>query len=284
MNRQPVCLATIVGVTLLTLGATVGIDSIAQSAVAEENEPNDTFENRETQPADVTIVTGELTQRFDPSDFDYEFSGMMSPGEASTFAIDDLDASEPFYAWIDNGSDGPDTVIGTFNAAGELIGTDDDSSPSGNGVASGIGGTAGDDGMVRLAVTGFPDFEFQALNSNGALVHEQSGEYQVRVKTGIDAPEGDVDYYSISGIDPGTGFTLEVTDANFDSILVWLDDDGNVVTVDDDGGTELLSKIRGFVPLSGSINFAISAFGDPEFTGNHIESGPYSISVELTGE
>jgi hypothetical protein len=262
----------------------MGMKAIAQPAIAEDTEPNDTFENRETRSADTPSITGELTQRFDSSDFDYEFSGMMSPGEASSFTIDDLDASEPFYAWIDNGSDGPDTVIGIFNAAGDLLGIDDDSSPSGNGIASGIGGTVGDDGTVRLAVTGFPDFEFQALNSNGALVHEQSGEYQVRVKTGIDAPAGDVDYYSVSGIEPGTGFTIEITDANFDSILVWLDDDGTVVTIDDDGGTELLSKIRGFVPLSGTINFAISAFGDPEFTGDHIESGPYSISVELAGE
>lgn len=280
MTLRPSLPTLALSATLLLVGA---FSSIAVHAA--DTEPNDEFETRSTVELDGATISieSELEQRFDPATSDYSFSETLSPGEASSFQLDDLPASESFYAWIDNGLEGPDTVIGVFDQDNVLVRSDDDGSPVGNGVASGIGGTVNPDGTVRLAVTGFPDLDFASLKADSGETHQESGPYEVRVMLGIEAPEGDVDYYSIPDLTPGAEFTIEITQAEFDTILVWLDDNGDAVYIDDDGGTELLSRLRGFVPLSGTVNFAVSAFGDPEFAGTHIDSGSYTVSINVSG-
>lgn len=284
MNCLLMTLRHFLPTTALSAGLLLVGTFISPSVDAADTEPNNTFETRAVTELDSAAISieAELEQKFDPATSDYSFPETLNPGEASSFQLDDLPASEPFYAWIDNGLEGPDTVIGIFDENNTLINSDDDSSPIGNGVASGLGGTVNPDGTVRLAVTGFPDFDFASLASESGDTHQESGPYEVRVTLGIEAPQGDVDYYSIPNLTPGAEFTIEITRAEFDTILVWLDDAGSVVYIDDDGGNELLSRLRGFVPLSGTVNFAVSAFGDLEFSGTHIESGAYTLAVELS--
>lgn len=252
--------------------------AIALPAHANETEPNDGYGDRQILSPGTTTIQGELTNQFDPDEFDYSFSGVMTPGHAETYDIDDLTPTEPFYAWVDNGTTGPDTVMALFNEDDILLTSDDDSSPVGSGVASALGGVVNPDGSIHLAVSGFPDFEFAGLKPDSGAVHQESGDFEVRVKLGMDAPQGDVDYYTFTDLTPGTAFEIEVTDAPFDTTLAWLDDNGEIIYVDDDGGQELLSRVRGYVPLSGNVSVALTAFGDVEFTGRHIESGAYTLT------
>jgi hypothetical protein len=253
--------------------------AIALPGHANETEPNDTFGDRQVLPAETTTIQGELTNQFDPDEFDYSFSGTMTPGSAEAYDITDVSPAEPFYAWINNGTTGPDTVMGLFSEEDVLLTSDDDSSPVGSGVASAVGGVVNPDGTIHLAVSGFPDFEFTGLDPDSGVVHQESGDFEVRVKMGMDAPQGDVDYYTFTDLTPGTAFEIEVTEAPFDTTLAWLDDNGDIIYVDDDGGQELLSRVRGYVPLSGNVSVALTAFGDVEFIGQHIESGAYTLTL-----
>lgn len=262
---------------LCTACAMMFVAAIPASAADEE--PNDSFENREIVSSEITAVQGELTSRFDPAEFDYSFSSTMVPGQATAFDVEDLTPAEPFYAWIDNGEAGPDTVMGVFGPDNTLLAADDDSSPIGNGVASGLGGEVNTDGTIHLAVSGFPDFEFSGLKDGGADVHQESGDYEVRIMLGTNRPEGDVDYYTFTGLEPGSEFAVEVTQGSFDSVLAWLNEEGEILYMDDDGGQELLSKVRGYVPASGNVSVAISAFGDAALSGRHIESGAYTLTL-----
>ncbi len=253
------------------------IVAIAPPGYAVDNEPNDSYGDRNVLPSNTTTVQGELTNRFDPDEFDYTFSGTMTPGRAESFEIENLIPIEPFFAWIDNGTTGPDTVMGILNQDGIFLSSDDDGSPVGNGVASGLGGVVNPDGTIRLAVSGFPDFDFAGLKTEDANIHQERGSFEVRVRLGTDVPQSDVDFYTFTELTPGSAFTVEITEASFDTTLAWLDDDGEIIYTDDDGGQELLSRIRGYVPLSGNVTLAITAFGDVEFSGQHLESGTYTF-------
>lgn len=259
--------------------ACIAVLASALPGLTSENEPNNRYGDRETLSPETTVVQGELTNQFDPTDFDYTFPGTITPGSAESFDLENLTPTESFFAWIDNGEAGPDTIMGLFSEEDILLNSDDDGSPVGNGVASGLSGVVNPDGTIHLVVSGFPDFEFDSLKEDTAVVHQETGNFEVLVKMGMDVPQGDVDYYTFTDLTPGTAFEIEVTQAPFDSTLAWLDDDGAIIYVDDDGGQELLSRVRGYVPLSGNVSVAITAFGDVEFAGQHIESGEYTLTL-----
>ncbi|MEM9448896.1 MAG: VPLPA-CTERM sorting domain-containing protein [Cyanobacteria bacterium P01_E01_bin.6] len=261
----------------LAIASTVLL-SLALPGHALDNEPNDRYGDRDVLESGITVVQGDLARRFDPDAFDYAFSSTMIPGSAESFDLEDLTPEQPFFAWIDNGDLGPDTVMGLLSEENLLLNWDDDSSPVGNGVASALSGVVNPDGTIHLAVSGFPDFEFIGLKDSTAGIHQESGNFDVRVTLGV-AQAGDVDYYSFTDLVPGSAFAVEVTQASFDTTLAWLDEQGDVIYVDDDGGQDLWSRVRGYVPLSGTVNIAITAFGDVEFSGQHIESGDYTLAL-----
>jgi len=70
-----------------------------------------------------------------------------------------------------------------------------------------------------------------------------------------------------------------VTSGEFDSILGWLDNSGNILQVDDDGGSGLLSKKEGIVPAGGQLHLALTGYDDFDLQGNHFESGEYVLSL-----
>ncbi|MCA9263408.1 MAG: PEP-CTERM sorting domain-containing protein [Planctomycetales bacterium] len=215
---------------------------------------------------------------------------------------------------------GADLVLGFFtdNTYTTLIDSDDDSSSSGNGLASGLTGlSVNADGSIPLQVTGFDDFGF-----TGA--HTEAGEYDVLVDvydgfgglitsftdTGIlsigvvdsylysdvawiggtfdvnldnlvGVGPDPLDFYTFTGLTPGALFTAEITAGDFDTELGWFDDSGALLSVDDDSGVGTLSLITGVVPASGQLVFAVTGYPDDLLTGAHAENGAYTLTVTV---
>ncbi|HAG84424.1 MAG TPA: VPLPA-CTERM sorting domain-containing protein [Cyanobacteria bacterium UBA12227] len=237
-------------------------------AQASERQSNNTFTTRESLPTKSTSVEGVIG--LDKISFGFRFLESLSPGEVDSFRIPNLTPFRGFLAQIDNSSSGVDTILGSFDENGNLITFDDD---SGMGVASALGGSVNPDGTLNLRVTGYADF---SLSNN----HSQSGDYKLSVLMG-DYVEGDVDFFSFSNLLGGSPFTAQITFGGFDSILGWFDDDGNLITADDDSGEGVLSLINGIVPRSGNLIFGVTGFEDFDINGGHLEVGSYTLSLEV---
>lgn len=208
-----------------------------------------------------------------------------------------------------------DTVLAMFDGNGEFIRGDDD---SGEGLLCSLTGIVGEDGVLNLAVSGFPDFDFNGTADGSDFPHGQSGDYQLVVtpialpqvqETDINsffllrdqftADDGliidanlradgvDRDYFEITGLTPGAYFEAEIFDSGLDTVLGALDQHGNIIDIDDDSGSGLLCKIDGVVPESGVLNFAVSGYPDFDFDGSsdfegvaHGESGDYNLAIQ----
>jgi Ca2+-binding RTX toxin-like protein len=90
---------------------------------------------------------------------------------------------------------GLDTVLGRFDAQGAVIETDDD---GGQGPLSQLAGVVADDGILNLAVSGYPDFDFNGTDDGVGGPHGESGDYELVVRVGgasareiIGTPEND---------------------------------------------------------------------------------------------
>ncbi|MDG3005621.1 Ig-like domain-containing protein [Paludisphaera mucosa] len=55
---------------------------------------------------------------FDPSIYDYSFSGTLNPGAVDSYPIPSVPQFTPYIAWIDNtvGAGAPDTILGAFDS------------------------------------------------------------------------------------------------------------------------------------------------------------------------
>jgi hypothetical protein len=77
---------------------------------------------------------------------------------------------------------GPDTTMGALSATGVILESDDDSSPYGNGSASGLSLlNVNSNGTIRLRVSGFQDFNFDGIDDYWSTPHDQAGPYQLTV-------------------------------------------------------------------------------------------------------
>jgi hypothetical protein len=54
-----------------------------------------------------------------------------------------------------------------------------------------------------------------------------------------------------------------------------------LLEIDDDRGGGTLSLIRGAVPASGMLTFAVTGFGDTEFLGTHEQAGDYVLELTI---
>ena len=120
--------------TAVLSAAALAAVSVCSDARAGENEPgNDSFPGQ--------TVAGDET-------------GVSLMGDLIDYGC--LDEGEPFNECA------PDTIIGAFDIGGLLLESDDDDSPLGNGLASGVFGVplSKSGGVVSLIVTGFPDYDF----------------------------------------------------------------------------------------------------------------------------
>ena len=87
------------------------------------------------------------------------YLGIGGFGDVDFYTFTGLTAGEAFSAEIVSGD--PDTILGLFDASGNLIESDDD---GGNDLLSRIVGVVGASGSLTFAVTGFDDFDFDGLH------------------------------------------------------------------------------------------------------------------------
>ena len=99
--------------------------------------------------------------------------------------------------------------------------------------------------------------------------------------TDINPVGADVDYYRFYA-QAGRTLIAEVRTGNvLDSVLGLFDHGtGQLLAVDDDGGTGLLSRIVFEIPSSGIYSLAVSAFDDLDFTGDGASGGRYVLDIE----
>jgi hypothetical protein len=224
---------------------------------------------------------------------------------------------------------GPDTLLSIRNESRLIVDVDDNSSDLGDGRASGfsivdvnpLGSIdfvvtgAGDDGFtgdhnqsgdfkvivdvfdedgfyidllseVRTLKPGFVE-EFSFRNS-----FYEGGTYEVNVDNALTPiTDGDVDFFTFTGLAPGFPFTAQTYDSlwppdlwphsGVDTVLGWFDATGALLDANDDGGTGLLSRITGVVPANGKLTFAVSGYLDDEnFFGNHVQSGIFTLFLQ----
>jgi hypothetical protein len=218
-------------------------------------------------------------------------------------------------------ADYPDTLLGIQDHFGSVYFIDDDSSPVGDGTASGVGGVETNSGSINFVVSGFGDDFFDGNHQEigdyevfvdvydfgdelidsfsevatlaPGIFHEYSysefdwfgGSYDVYIDNTVGPPTaGDVDFFTFTGLTPGAPFSAETFHNNpsaIDTLLGWFDDSGGLLTQDDDGGEGVLSKITGSVPSGGALTFAVTGFGDDGFVGVHEEEDIYELRLTL---
>jgi len=72
-----------------------------------------------------------------------------------------------------------------------------------------------------------------------------------------------VDFFTFSGLDPGSLFTAQINSDVVDPLLGLLDDSGNILAINDDkADNSVLSVLTGKVPESGILNFGVSGLRD----------------------
>jgi hypothetical protein len=92
----------------------------------------------------------------------------------------------------------------------------------------------------------------------------------------------DVDMFEVTGL--GTGpVDIEVVSGYLDTILGLFDSNGTLITTDDDGGVDELSRLAGITPESGKVRLAIAGCPDFSFDGSHMEMGEYKVAVWPSG-
>lgn len=146
---------------------------------------------------DVIFNSGELlpgaVDEFSFSDagyiggnYDVEVDNLagISGGDVDFFTFTNLAPGANFVAeTFDPDNIEIDTVLGWFDAAGELIQSDDD---GGEGILSAIEGTVPDNGQLTFAVTGYTDDEFLGL-------HLEGGPYELELAIESVLSPGDFD-------------------------------------------------------------------------------------------
>jgi hypothetical protein len=155
-------------------------------------------------------------------------------------------------------------------------------------------------GSYRVFVDVYDDFQVDPIASFSAVrtlqpdaLHEFSffdedwlfGTYDVYIDNTI-GPEsrGDIDFFTFTGLTAGQAFTAQTLAPGMptvDTLLGWFNATGGLLTSDNDGGTDLLSKITGTVPANGQLTFAVTGVGDDDFTGLHTEQFNYQLAVTL---
>jgi hypothetical protein len=255
--------------------------ALAPHAVLYAAEPNESFPASTVLPAGVLIVSDNLT--FNPS---------------------------------------VDTVMSARDLFGEIYLSDDDDSPYGDGRASALYGTETNSGSIDLSISGYPDYAldgnheesgdyevfFDVYDFFGDLtasfsevrrlevgeVHDFffsdanwiGGTYDAYIDNTVSTPPSDVDFFTFTGLSPGSPFaarTFDPDEVGIDTYLAWFDSDGTLITLDDDGAGGVLSKVTGTVPADGTLMFAVSGYGDETFEGLHRSEGRYDLVLQLVG-
>ena len=135
----------------------------------------------------------------------------------------------------------------------------------------------------RLRFTGTTNYEDNWAEPNDSIADARDislpfNSIPVRRFTEIEPVGGDVDFYRFDATG-GTTLVLQVVTGQLDSLLGLFDQDGNLVALDDDGGTGVLSRIVYEVPANGAYFLAVTAFPDDDFTGDGGSGGRYVLDL-----
>lgn len=96
--------------------------------------------------------------------------------------------------------------------------------------------------------------------------------------TKIEPIGGDVDYFRFH-LEAGETVTAEVVRGCFDTVIGVFSPTGELLSFDDDGGVDLLSKISYTAPEAGNYAVAVSAYRDFAFVGVGEDGGRYVLRV-----
>lgn len=255
----------------------------------------------------VMMSIGTIVHSTEPNE-NFGTATVLSPGVMTV--SDALTVNAPAF---------PDTLLGIRNGFGTVYLTDDDGSPFGDGYASGAGGVPTNSGSIDFSITGVGDDAFDGSHSEAGqykvyvdvydffddpidsfselrtlapgIVHDFTfndfewlgGSYDVYIDNAL-ALTSDVDFFTFTGLTPGTQFlarTAHSTPSSADTLLGLFDSSGALLESDDDGAGGVLSQIEGIVPVGGMLTFAVSGVGDDGFTGSHTEDGSYELRLQI---
>ena len=179
----------------------------------------------------INLNTGSVTQSSLAfgSAFASVGTGTLTGGSVSTFSLTSgaggltFGAGDEFFLALDNtsGSGAPDTTMGMFGVGGPLVGpplgVSDESEVFGDGLGSELFGTVNADGTINIAVSGFPDLDFDGL---AGTPHTQEGDFELFLSVGPGARLNDVEGLAAFN-DPVEGDTLFL--GGDDTMLVQID-------------------------------------------------------------
>lgn len=256
-------------------------------AMAVDVEPNDTLAAAQVvvgSAAGETLIAGELFEiPFTFPDGATTSLHTLAQGQVNVHDIAGLPAGAAALVFLDNdlGFVAPDTVMRALDEMGGEVAFDDDGSVFGNGVASGFLTTVNSDGSLHLEVTGYADYDFDGIDDIDGTPHIEFGNYELLYQIG---PFGDVDFFRITGLAPGTKWSAETVAADgqdpLDTILTLYDEGGVLIDqhddIDFDAGI-LLSRLTGTVPPGGEVLLAVSSFPDYTNVGGHVTIGNYGL-------
>ncbi|MEO0985801.1 MAG: hypothetical protein AAFY20_09645 [Cyanobacteria bacterium J06639_14] len=279
----------------ILLGLTLSAN--AQTLQNIDAAPNDRFSDRITIEADeagAIRLVGQLDAP-DPSEFIYETTATLIPGQVDTFTISDLPPSQPLLIFMEMESDQATAVLGLYD-------TDDNLVTLGYGYYSSafnpyptVINAVPASGTIQLKVSGQGDDNFDGNieyydyytyceNPEGCepfavAPHGQTGEYTISMLVGHAETQGDIDFFTISGLTPGHVFTVAESAFEYGLKIGWMADDGTVIARSSylETGRE---QLGGIVPASGEVHLVVTAYEDYDFQGGHTLSGDYLLEVE----
>jgi hypothetical protein len=116
------------------------------------------------------------------------------------------------------------------------------------------------------------------LNPDNLLPNWSGYTVDVTVNNVVGAGKGDpLDFFVFSGLAPFSPFIARLTESEFPGIVGLYDGDNNRVATSTliDG----VPTIEGFADNSGRVKLGVTAEVDPQFTGEHVEVGQYTLVV-----
>lgn len=90
----------------------------------------------------------------------------------------------------------------------------------------------------------------------------------------------DVDFFRFSHLQAGNLFIAQVNSNRFDPLLGWVDNSGKIQFNDDQSDRSVLPILTGKIPASGNLDLAVTGLRDINLTGDHFESGQYTLSLQ----